>query len=108
MCSMEEAQNERNFICSVSSNENLIARVTKHAQNGSAQISVNAMTYLHHAMQFKLSCEHGHYLMWTSSPYVNGGKLFGEYKNASWIITSGICQDKLQNFPLKQILEKWL
>ena len=89
MCSMEEAQNERNSICSVSSIENLIARVTKYAQNCSAQISVNAMTYLHHAMQFKLSCEYEHYLMWTSSPYINGGKLLVNIKMLHGIITSG-------------------
>lgn len=92
LASEEMTKQEDIFLCTFSALRNLSQQIQQHSQvcAGSLQFSQNKCSRLHHAVRVTSSCDNGHKINWTSSPYVMGGKLLVNLRMAHGYFTSGM------------------
>ena len=94
----EGSLNDDIFLCSSSSIDNLIQRVTNHARQCDKKLHIKDNTTMRHAVRQNISCESEHSLIWYSSPHLDGGKLLVNLKMAHGLFTSGILPEHYEKF----------
>ena len=90
LASGKDTKSEELFISTESSLSQLISRTQAHRGCCDQPLSIKKSNRFQHAVQLNVTCDNNHTITWTSSPYVQGGKLLVNLRMAHGYLTSGI------------------